>query len=490
MRRLLSLIVAAAALSLVPITSAWAIWEGNAGIADSTEFPGAGLYARSDMFPKNTIVEIVNLETDRSVRVVITGPSGVPGLVAVLSPETASALNVKSGTVSRVRISVPSVVERPASGTLADSTGGLSDDPDVNPAAAVPASAQPRESAIPLETIAAGEQDPLVAVVQPVDESSPPLDEEPAVVDETVPATEVASPEPQNDSAPADSSAVTSVAEENPANEPELAETPPVESNDAIAEEIAPEPSEETPFEPTAVVSTDDGVAQDSEAADEPSPEPVVDSVASAASEMIAPEAEGVNPGVMAEPELEVAKETPATTAEESPLVYDEPVDALAESEVTLVPAEPNPPAAPDAAESVPIAEPVQPSSIAVAPVPATDKKPEPAATPEPVAEVAPVRQAPSVTPTAGPAPSKLPLVDTLEKGKYYVQLGTYANETNVRSIISSYGAKYPLTVQSTSAKGSVALKVFVGPIGKDETGAVLERFKALGYRDAFVKRN
>ena len=59
-------------LSTTPL---WAVWEGNAGIAAAAEFPGTGMYAKSDMFPRNTIVEIQNLETDITVRVVITGSS-------------------------------------------------------------------------------------------------------------------------------------------------------------------------------------------------------------------------------------------------------------------------------------------------------------------------------------------------------------------------------------------------------------------------------
>ncbi|HNQ97451.1 MAG TPA: hypothetical protein PKH81_05115, partial [Treponemataceae bacterium] len=57
----------------IPLISVWAVWEGNAGIASSSDFPSAGMYAKSDMFPRNTIVEIRNLETERTIRAVITG---------------------------------------------------------------------------------------------------------------------------------------------------------------------------------------------------------------------------------------------------------------------------------------------------------------------------------------------------------------------------------------------------------------------------------
>jgi len=91
MKRIKYLLGCICLLMFLCTSSIWAVWEGNAGIAGSSEFPGSGLYARSDMFPKNTIVEIQNLEKEISVRVVITGTAGIPGLVAVLSPETAEA---------------------------------------------------------------------------------------------------------------------------------------------------------------------------------------------------------------------------------------------------------------------------------------------------------------------------------------------------------------------------------------------------------------
>ena len=134
MKRIFSIIGCSVLLVFLPLSSVWAVWEGNAGIAAATEFPGSGLYAKSDMFPKNTVVEITNLETEITVRAIITGTSGVPGLVAVLSPETAAALNIRTGSVSRVRISVPSVVEKPARGTATESTRTTIADPDINPA--------------------------------------------------------------------------------------------------------------------------------------------------------------------------------------------------------------------------------------------------------------------------------------------------------------------------------------------------------------------
>jgi hypothetical protein len=82
-----------------------------------------------------------------------------------------------------------------------------------------------------------------------------------------------------------------------------------------------------------------------------------------------------------------------------------------------------------------------------------------------------------------------LPWITGFQKGKYYIQIASYSDPVNVQSFIGSWGARYPVGVERSSAKGVDTLKVFVGPVSKDEYGAVLERFRQLGFKDAFVKK-
>ena len=65
-------LIGAALFALVSVMPVWAIWEGNAGIAASSEFTQAGFFAKSDMFPKNTLVEIENLDRITSYNVCYT----------------------------------------------------------------------------------------------------------------------------------------------------------------------------------------------------------------------------------------------------------------------------------------------------------------------------------------------------------------------------------------------------------------------------------
>ena len=421
--------------------SAWAIWEGNAGIAAASEFPGKGMYAKSDMFPKNTVVLIENLETGIKVRAVVTGSSGISGLVAVLSPETAAALNIRSGSVSRVRISIPSVVsEKSATGVAGTETAPASADPDVNPAAAT-AVATP----IPLESIANAQENPLV-----------PLDTANAAV--TPEAGVTATP-----NAPA--------APEKSATTESLAEQPvPV---DAVAESAEPAESVAPAAVAAPVAIASAAVAAESESAEaepiaEESGEVPAKAETSAVAEPddLAPAAESqaaASPAFYDEPEL-AATEMPAKGEEALPIESDS---------VALVPTEPNPPARSEgldaaavSAVSAPVAAPVLAAAI-----------------------TAPASAASTSDATANAALAALPCVSSLAKGSYYVQIASYSDPMRAKKVVDGYAPKYPIVVeQGTTARGSV-LKVCVGPVKKDEYGAILERFKSLGFKDAFVRK-
>ena len=385
MKRFMILITCICVLAVFPAVSAWAIWEGNAGIAAASEFPGKGMFARSDMFPKNTIVVIENLETGISVRAVITGSSNVSGLVAVLSPDTASALNIKPGSVSRVRVSIPSAVSEPGNKAASESdTAVNSNDPDVNPAVA--AAAAP----IPLESIAASSENPLV-----------PLDESKDV------STEAATDEPS----------VSAVATDVPENGIESADA------EAVASDSAADAPDENGG---AVVASDNSVFYD---------EPAI--VAIDEGSAVVESAE----------QPEVAEVTPPAES----------------ASVTLVPSEPNPPAVP---------EDISPAVTAAIPVPEV----EAVSTAVPVAVVT----APITVPTEG---------TLIGKGSFYVQIATYTDPSNAKAVMDKYGKKYPVIVEKASGSSGEVLKVCIGPVKKDEYGAVLERFKSLGFRDAFVRK-
>ena len=74
-----------------------------------------------------------------------------------------------------------------------------------------------------------------------------------------------------------------------------------------------------------------------------------------------------------------------------------------------------------------------------------------------------------------------------LESGKYYVQVATFAEQENIDRLLEEYGSKYPFIM--VPLKSGKAIQMMVGPLNVDEYGAVLARFKNLGFKDSFLRK-
>jgi hypothetical protein len=83
-----------------------------------------------------------------------------------------------------------------------------------------------------------------------------------------------------------------------------------------------------------------------------------------------------------------------------------------------------------------------------------------------------------------------VPVVDTLDRGKYYVQIGVVAGTELVKKELSRINGLYPLVIQNTGSDDSPMYRILLGPLNQGESGAVLQRFKNNGYADAFIRRN
>ena len=77
--------------------------------------------------------------------------------------------------------------------------------------------------------------------------------------------------------------------------------------------------------------------------------------------------------------------------------------------------------------------------------------------------------------------------LDQLESGKYYVQVATFAEQENIDRMLKDYGSKYPFVM--VPLKSGKAMQMMVGPLNVDEYGAILARFKSLGFKDAFLRK-
>ena len=222
------LILAAAMILGAVGLSAQNTWEGTAAMGRYGEFPPTGLYAASNSFPRNSIVDVTNVRTGKTTRVIIAKNLSDPGLFIVLSEEAARELELGRADVASVRINpvfTPGVESASNARDLP-----YSQDPEVNPQARLADSntvinarevpgrvpAAPRPDAVPL---------PLRPESAPVDASGVPDPKSlPAVAPDTTPEA------PLNQAPPA---AVT-IAPPAPA-----AELPPAAEKPAAAEALA-----------------------------------------------------------------------------------------------------------------------------------------------------------------------------------------------------------------------------------------------------------
>lgn len=71
-----------------------------------------------------------------------------------------------------------------------------------------------------------------------------------------------------------------------------------------------------------------------------------------------------------------------------------------------------------------------------------------------------------------------------LRRRYYYVQIASFSSYERAVELCKKY-PKYPLQI----AKSGKYFRVVIGPLTIDECGAVLEKFKSFGFKDAFSKR-
>lgn len=167
------------------------VWEGTASMSRYGEFPATGLYAASNSFPRNTIVEIENLQNGKKTTVIIADRLNNPGLFMLLSREAAGALGITENDTVQVRVALESKTESIAESLVEERP--YSADPEVNPAARTERYELPEEE-VP-EARIAEEEGPGPAEGPPREE---PVREGPEVIEDEAPrlATAISTPVP------------------------------------------------------------------------------------------------------------------------------------------------------------------------------------------------------------------------------------------------------------------------------------------------------
>jgi hypothetical protein len=89
-----------------------------------------------------------------------------------------------------------------------------------------------------------------------------------------------------------------------------------------------------------------------------------------------------------------------------------------------------------------------------------------------------------------GPAPFAVfsaPVITSLEKGKYYIQVAALSKQESIENEIAKIGKNMPVALQNAGTEEKPVYRILIGPVNLGESGALLRRYKAT-YKDAFVR--
>ncbi|UNN24770.1 SPOR domain-containing protein [Treponema pallidum] len=515
-------------LCVASVTPLWAVWEGNAEIGPQGSFLQDGMFVRSDMFPKNTAVEISNLEKNAKAQAVVIGHAGIPGLLVSLAPAAAAQLGIGVYQAVRVRVRTLGTV-RGGSQTSQDglSLASLPSRVPARPAQRDPLSSPPAGHTVPeyrdtvifddprLVSPLSREVEDAPKVVEPASEregGEREVEDAPKVVEpasereggerevEDVPkVVEPASEREGGEREVEDAPKVVEPASEREGGEREVEDVPKV-VEPASEREGGEREVEDVPkvVEPASEREGGEREVEDAPKVVEPASEreggerEVEDApkVVEPASEREGGEREVEDvPGVV---EPASGREGGEREVEDVPKVV-EPASGHegGEREVEDVPGVVEPASGHEGGErEVASQHTKQPSHSVSNSAPNQFRNPEgelPFTLPDlseseiVVPEEQKGRAHPQVIPEGAPR--------GLQPGEYYVQIAVFHDAIQVQSIVHRYGVEYPIAVEQDIHEGKVRFTVCVGPVQKDERGAVLENFQRFGFKDAFLKK-
>jgi len=484
-------------------------WEGAAAVAPAGELPEDGYYVATNSFPRNTVVDITNIESGKSTRAIVSNGINSPGLLAVVSRQAAALIGMKDGSVGRIRMVQPAdpiaymrFTETMAAGTPEYDSGDVITEANLTEEALV-AEVYEEDTYAPsepvIETVEAppsstsglgyvmdepewGGSGRLQIVDLPgyeVIPFEPSFSEQSAVAAETIPEIEPEE-EPAYIAEPEyDESYYTAEAEAAPeyVREPEIVRVP--------QEIIKPDPVREVQAFVADNSIKKEVVKNVPEKINEKAPINVVKDVPQFLPERALEDIEKDRPVYYAEkPRDEVIKDvSPWSEYIEQPVqIVREPVREI-EQPVRLAQEPEKKPEPPASAPAQQIYVPVEtapnppvsvygidPNDIIPGIVRATPERPE-IRTPPPAAQTS---QNFSVR-----------TISQLDRGQYYVQVAALSAD-HVEGAIRAIDRNYNPVVYMN---GDSMYRILIGPLNQGESAAILARFKSIGYRDAFVRR-
>ncbi len=413
-------------------------WEGNAALIRQGEFSGSGLYAASNSFPENTCIRVENVQTGKSVEVtVVKRIEGASNIFLLLSEQAGAQIGLSGSEVIRVRARVISSIGHSLEETLREQA--YSSDPDLNPPLSVGEELlQPASE----EAIAAGGSE---AEEQPQTEG---------VARESEPGeAEAAAAQPAKS---AEQKRLEEIANRVPQKHHYL----PPRQQELYA--LAPPPEE---AEEEAAAAEVPGEEQQPEPVEELAEAPAGTEEISAAAE----EQPRVSMAVPSEEEQAVEVELPGPQ--------------------TVEPEKPSP-----EGSRLPAPEGEEPLAMKpeVPPLMGEEQPPkEEGAVAEQAAEAGEQLgevEEPAIAETIPPTGAELAQAGSLPARTYFVQLGAYSTRSLAEKLAGELNQTYSVTILPATSDGRRFFKVLVGPLNGDESGTLLYKFRARGFKDAFIQ--
>jgi len=454
-------------------------WEGAAAVAPAGELPVSGFFVATNSFPRNTVVDITNIETGKSTRAIVGNTLNSPGLLAVVSREAAELIGMRPGSISRVRMVQPSdpIAYLRFTESLAQGIPGYDSGQVIN------------EETLLAEVYGADTYEPPVS--QPVEPVPPAVSsftgpsylmepewggrERLSIVDmpgyNIDPHVPVHVAEEHNDPFLFTEQEPQRVAEEPPVTPPV---TPPVyvterheyterhierEFSDEIIKDVSPRFEERAPLEIVKDVSEfRTEMAQDST-----DKEDQLFFAEANRNEVVKEPFDYITEVPRGEVIKDVTEKQEYIAFEEPPRHEERPPE---QTQYSLVQTEEQPPVT---------------SVYGINP---EDIIPGIASAPERQTEVLPDRTA-FIPPVSTDRHFSVRTISQLDRGQYYVQIAAHHAET-VENAVMQIDQRYSPVLYKD---GDNFYRILIGPLNQGESAAVLSRFKSIGYTDAFVRR-
>ncbi|MDR0723554.1 MAG: SPOR domain-containing protein [Treponema sp.] len=509
------------------------IWEGNAVVAANGDLPVEGLYVATNVFPRNTVVYITNLETEKTIPVTVAASLDNPGLLITLTREAAEAIGMPIGSLGRIKMIQPADPEAFSKylAQVAQNKGNVPSDEALQKSAR---GAGTTENVLPEKPAPAPESPPAIGSASPVPEDTSRKDAI-DIPDAYKPGTpselrvdEEPNPDPEFLVLHAAEPGAPGTDHPEVTLFPETTEDPRLTINEKPEERLEqPEtywpgigsttgPEPRTGIEEAAGNDVGEGMAVNLPKETAIPPEvnpPETFPLSSSDTESLTIQEKPILAESLVTPETHLPLQIPSTAKEDRALKIPETpsTEEVANPEgrevaegprytgdaynLRLTPAEERPPTEreiaglPAEAEIAPIVHPAQ-NDQRINPSFIINSITYPVADSQADRELAPfIPPIPESSRSAEfPLKFSVPVISRLEKGKYYLQLGAYHQAELVEPELSKIGSSYPLTIQHSGNPDRPLYRILLGPMNLGESGALLQRFRSIGYHDAFLR--